>query len=139
MRLRIYQLLAVVSLLATVVGAVINFGAYTRPGTPAGPHWEAWMALSDTERRSLAETYTQLQSRGAMSAALARGREFAALPPHERAHLRDLHAAASELIASMPPAQRRELLLLPPTARAWHLHRELRRQRAEPVSPPRDE
>lgn len=123
--------LTILTLVAAVGGSAFTAHAYLRRPTVTSGSWHAWSELTPTERQGWIERYKERSAGGDIMPALAQARVFAALPATEQDHLREVAKVIAETLAAMPAARRRELLLMPPSSRAWHLFQQLADTRPE--------
>lgn len=124
----ILRSLPAVLLVALAVLAVLNAGlfAFTHfaAEAPAEPTtaWQRWRTLTADERLAVVQRYRAIHRRPDERAILRRASTFAASSAAEQERLRRLREVFHEVLAAQSPAEKREILRLPPRAQAYRVY-----------------
>jgi hypothetical protein len=113
----------VVGVLVVVNMALLAWGQVDTPTTMTTGGWGAWAKLSSVERQELFQRYRALVRQPNTARILRDIRAYERLSEGERQRLGELARLLEETIAAQPPQGRRELLLAPPGAQAFHVYR----------------
>lgn len=121
-----------VAAIAVLAGANLALLVWAR-GDASGARrpasaWQRWQALPASEQLACAQRYADLARREDAGAVLRRARDFARLPAVRQERLREVQGVFQTTLDRQNAAQRREILLAPPRARAYLLYQALAEQ-----------
>ena len=123
---RLTASIVVLAAMLALANAMV-FLAARGPASPTQANWRAWAALAPSDRAGYVSDYWRLESTAEGRGALAAARQFAQLPARQTC-LRELYRVLADVMERQPPAERRELRLRAPRARAWSVYDWLRRE-----------